>query len=115
MRNLSLAFIALLLAPAGGMAVAQQSGPALPRVHLLTGAGTIPRNPAYRLEYLRYATTGEPRLTGKQMIERIPEVQQFARVSVESDEFMPYDQPKELKELSLRISTRLADPDIAGG
>ena len=95
-------------------AVAQQDQAGLRRVHLMTGAGTIPRNPAYRLEYLRYATTGEPRLTGAQMIERIPEVQKFARVSVESDEFIPYDQPKELKELSLRISGRLADLDIAG-
>ena len=48
------------------------------------------------------------------MIERIPEVQKFARVTVESDEFIPYDQPKELKDLSLRISGRLADPAIAG-
>jgi L-asparaginase len=84
------------------------------RVHVMTGAGTLPRNPANRLEYLRYATTGEPRLTGAQLIERIPEVQKFARVSVESDESIPYDQPQELKALSLRMSARLADPDIAG-
>ena len=93
---------------------AQQDQTGLRRVHILTGVGTIPRNPANRLEYLRYATTGEPRLTGKQMIERIPEVLKFARVTVESDEFIPFDKPQELKELSLRISARLADPDIAG-
>src|SRR5947199_5448731 len=80
----------------------------------MTGAGTLPRNPTNRLEYLRYATTGEPRLTGKELIERIPEVQKFARVTVESDEFIPYDQPKELKDLSQRISARLNDPDIGG-
>ena len=93
---------------------AQQDQATLRRVHVMTGAGTLPRNPANRLEYLRYATTGEPRLTGAQLIERIPEVQKFARVSVESDEFIPYDQPQELKALSLRMSARLADPDIAG-
>ena len=93
---------------------AQQDQTGLRRVHILTGVGTIPRNPANRLEYLRYATTGEPRLTGKQMIERIPEVLKFARVTVESDEFIPFDKPQELKELSQRISARLADPDIAG-
>jgi L-asparaginase len=91
---------------------AQQS--ALPRVHVMTGAGTIPRNPANRLEYLRYALTGEPRLTGRQMVERLPEVQKFARVTVESDEFIPYDQPQELKALASMMATRLADPDIAG-
>ena len=53
---------------------AQQPQAPLQRVHLMTGAGTLPRNPANRLEYLRYATTGEPRLTGKDLIERIPEV-----------------------------------------
>jgi len=93
---------------------AQQDRPAQPRVHLVTGAGTLPRNPTNRLEYLRYALTGEARLTGKQLIERIPEVQQFARVTVESDEFLPFDQPQHLKDLSLRIDARLKDPDIAG-
>ena len=41
-----------------GAASAQQDQSGLRRVHLMTGAGTIPRNPANRLEYLRYATTG---------------------------------------------------------
>ena len=96
------------------MSSAQNSNPVLQRVHLFTGVGTLPRNPKNRLEFLRYATTGEPRLTGKELIERIPEVQQFARVTVESDEFIQFDTPKELKDLSQRISARLNDPDIAG-
>jgi hypothetical protein len=109
MRSLFAMILAMMLAmPA--VSTAQQEQTALRRVHVMTGAGTLPRNPANRLEYLRYATTGEPRLTGKQLVERIPEVQKFARVSVESDEFIPYDQPQELKELSLRMSARLADP-----
>jgi L-asparaginase len=110
-------FLAAILAMTVSIPVAaqaQQDQTAMRRVHVMTGAGTLPRNPANRLEYLRYATTGEPRLTGQQMIERIPEVQKFARVTVESDEFIPYDQTGELKALSLRMSGRLADPDIAG-
>src|ERR1700681_3328405 len=79
---------------------AQQNPPALARVHVITGPGTLPRNPRNRLQLLRYANTGEPRLTGKELIERIPEVQQFARVSVEAEDFVPYDSPKELKDLS---------------
>ncbi len=74
-----------------------------PRVHFMTGPGTLPRNPKNRLEYLRYSVTGEPRLTGRQLIELIPEVQQFAQVSVETEDFIPYDSPDELKALSLRI------------
>lgn len=109
--------LAMILAMTVSMPVgswAQQDQAALRRVHLMTGTGTIPRNPANRLEYLRYATTGEPRLTGRQMLERIPEIQKFARVTVESDEFIAFDKPQELKELSLRIGARLAEPDIAG-
>src|SRR6476646_11947080 len=112
MRSLLSMILAMMVSlPAASHAQDQAT---LRRVHVMTGAGTLPRNPTNRLEYLRYATTGEPRLTGAQLIERIPEVQKFARVSVESDEFIPYDQPQELKALSLRMSARLADPDIAG-
>jgi L-asparaginase len=113
MRNFLAVMLAMMVS-IPSLAFAQQEQGSMRRVHVMTGAGTLPRNPTNRLEYLRYATTGEPRLTGKQMVERIPEVQKFARVTVESDEFIPYDQPQELKELSLRMSARLADPDIAG-
>src|SRR4051812_23668096 len=111
MRSLFAMILAMMVS---SVSSAQPDQATLRRVHVMTGAGTLPRNPANRLEFLRYATTGEPRLTGAQLIERIPEVQKFARVSVESDEFIPYDQPQELKALSLRMTTRLADPDIAG-
>ena len=84
------------------------------RVHVFTCTGTLPRNPKNRLEYLRYATTGEPRLTGKQLIERIPEVQQFARVSVDSDDFLNCDTTEQLKALGTMVDARLKDPDIAG-
>jgi L-asparaginase len=87
---------------------------ALMRVHLMTGPGTLPRNPANRLEYLRYSITNSPRLTGKELIEKIPEVRQFARVSVEEENFLPYDSAEQLKALSLRMQARLQDPDIAG-
>lgn len=114
MKSLLAMILAMTVSmPAGSWA--QQDQAALRRVHLMTGTGTIPRNPANRLEYLRYAITGEPRLTGRQMLERIPEIQKFARVTVESDEFIAFDKPQELKELSLRIGARLAEPDIAGG
>src|SRR5882757_5964406 len=108
MRSIPAMIFAMMVALSGATLAQDQSG--LRRVHLMTGAGTIPRNPANRLEYLRYATTGEPRLTGTQMIERLPEVQKFARVTVESDEFIPSDMSEDLKKLSLQMSARLADP-----
>ena len=97
-----------------GASVAQQGTATLQRVHLVTGVGTLPRNPKNRLEFLRYATTGEPRLTGRELLDRIPEVQQFARVTVESDELLNFDKPEELKSLSQKFAARLSDPDIAG-
>jgi len=113
MRHLlTLALAAAVLMP--GAAAAQQGTPALPRVHLFTGVGTLPRNPGNRLEFLRYATTGEPRLTGRELLERIPEVGQFARVSVESDELLEFDQPQQLKSLSRKFAARLNEPDVAG-
>jgi L-asparaginase len=93
---------------------AQQGTSTMQRVHLFTGVGTLPRNPKNRLEFLRYATTGEPRLTGRELLARIPEVQQFAHVTVESDELFNFDQPEELKGLSQKFAARLSDPDVAG-
>jgi L-asparaginase len=109
---IAIAIAAIVALP--GLGNAQQGGPALARVHVMTGPGTLPRNPKNRLEFLRYATTGETPLTAKELVDRIPEVAQFARVSVESDNFLPFDQPEQLKELGLRITARLQDPDIAG-
>ena len=85
-----------------------------PLVHFMIGPGTLPRNPKNRIEYLCYALTGEPRLTAKDLIERLPEVQQFARVSVEAEDVIPYDQPNELKALSLRFTAHLQESDLAG-
>jgi L-asparaginase len=109
--------IAIALAVAASMpsvAFAQpDKGPQM-RVHVITCTGTLPRNPKNRLEYLRYAAVNAPRLTGKQLVEQIPEVQQFARVSVESDEFLPCDSSENLKNIGMMVDARLRDPDIAG-
>jgi L-asparaginase len=109
--------IAIVLAAAAtfpGAAIAQQASPALARVHVMTGPGTLPRNPKNRLEFLRYATTGEAPLTAQELVDRVPEIAQFARVTVESDNFLPFDQPEQLKSLSLKIAARLQEPDVAG-
>ena len=114
MKRLFAAILAVAVSiPTVSLAQQQDKGAQM-RVHLMTGPGTLPRNPANRLEYLRYSITNSPRLTGKELIEKIPEVQQFARVSVEEQDFLPYDTAEQLKALSLRMDARLKDPDIAG-
>jgi len=86
----------------------------LPRVHLMTGRGTLVLNPGNRLEYLRYAVTGEPPLTAKELMESLPEARQFAHVTVEFEDFLPFDTAEDLKALSLRINGHLNDPGVAG-
>ena len=57
MRSLFAMILAMMVSfPA--ISSAQPDQATLRRVHVMTGAGTLPRNPANRLEYLRYATTG---------------------------------------------------------
>lgn len=85
----------------------------LARVHVISGGGTIMRNPKNRLEFVRYTQTGEPPLKLSELIERIPEVQQFASVITESKEFRA-DTTEQLKVLSLLINTYLKNPDISG-
>src|SRR4051812_19716025 len=42
---------------------------ALPGVHLLVGPGTLPSVGKDRMDLLRYRLSGNPRLTGEQLIE----------------------------------------------
>jgi L-asparaginase/Glu-tRNA(Gln) amidotransferase subunit D len=80
----------------------------------MTGRGTLVLNPGNRLEYLRYALTGKPWLSARELIEFLPEAGQFARVTVESEDFLPFDTAEDLKALSLRINNHLNGPDVAG-
>jgi L-asparaginase len=112
MRTLALASLTQsTMAPAdsrlGGTA-------SLPRVHVMTGPGTLPRNPRNRLEYLRYSRTGEPPLSAAELIERLPELGQFARATAEIGPPPPYEQPDQLVALARTMADRLAEPDIAG-
>ena len=93
-----LAMSVLAIAAPPSIADAQQGGtaPGLARVHVMTGPGTLPRNPRNRLEYVRYSLTGEAPLSAAELIERIPELRQFARVTAESGPPRPFDQPEQL-------------------
>ena len=114
MRDVVFGIAILAAAALPRAAEAQTSQPALARVHVMTGPGTLPRNPKNRLEFLRYATTGEKPLSAQELVERIPELAQFARVTADDGPAMPFDQPQQLKDLSLKMSALLADPDLAG-
>src|SRR5262245_50953398 len=62
----------------------------LPRIQLMIGPGTLPSIGKDRMDLLRYRLSGNPRLTGEQMLEPLPEIAKMARVDV--DKGNPYAQ-----------------------
>src|SRR5581483_3245500 len=121
------AFFAGRLSPSEGAAAApaaaqapvdrastEPGGQELPHVWFMMGPGTIPRNPSDRLNYLRYALDPAPRLTGEQMLEQVPEIARFARVSVDPGNMWEYDTPEKLRAITLRVNEVLARPDVDG-
>src|SRR5450631_3471229 len=87
---------------------------ALPRIHLMIGPGTLPSVGKDRMDLLRYRLSGNPRLTGEQMLEPLPEIAKVARVDV--DKGNPYDQGsyEDLRKLALRADEVLRSPDVDG-
>jgi L-asparaginase type II len=88
--------------------------PNLPRIHLMIGPGTLPSVGKDRMDLLRYRLSGNPRLTGEQMLEPLPEIAKVARVEV--DKGNPYDQGSydDLRRLALRAEEVLRSPDADG-
>jgi L-asparaginase len=86
----------------------------LPRIQLMIGPGTLPSVGKDRMDLLRYRLSGNPRLTGDQMLEPLPEIAKVARVEV--DKGNPYDQGsyEDLRKLALRADEVLRSADIDG-
>jgi len=86
----------------------------LPRIQLMIGPGTLPSVGKDRMDLLRYRLSGNPRLTGEQMLEPLPEIAKIARVEV--DKGNPYGQGsyEDLRKLALRAGEVLRSPDVDG-
>src|SRR5499427_354362 len=86
----------------------------LPRIQLMIGPGTLPSVGKDRMDLLRYRLSGNPRLTGEQMLEPLPEVAKVARTEV--DKGNPYAQAthEDLRKLALRVEEVLQSPDVDG-
>jgi len=86
----------------------------LPRIQLMIGPGTLPSVGKDRMDLLRYRLSGNPRLTGEQMLEALPEIAKVARIEV--DKGNPYAQAthEDLRKLALRVEEVLQSPDIDG-
>jgi L-asparaginase len=104
--------------------LAQVQGPApiptealnrgLPRIHLMIGPGTLPSMGKDRMDLLRYRLSGNPRLTGEQLIEPLPEIAKVARVDVDKTNSWGQGSYDDLRKLALRIEEVLQSPEIDG-
>jgi len=104
-----------------GAASARQTGASetagargLPRIQLMIGPGTLPSVGKDRMDLLRYRLSGNPRLTGEQMLEALPEIAKVARIEV--DKGNPYAQAthEDLRKLALRVQEVLQSSEIDG-
>jgi L-asparaginase len=100
--------------PASPPARSADNARPLPRIQLLIGPGTLPSVGKDRMDLLRYRLSGNPRLTGEQMLEPLPEIAKVARVEV--DKGNPYGQGsyEDLRKLALRAEEMLKSPDVDG-
>jgi L-asparaginase type II len=87
---------------------------ALPRVHLLVGPGTLPSVGKDRMDLLRYRLSGNPRLTGEQLIEPLPEIAKVAQVQVDKNSAWGQGSYDDLRKLALHINEVLQSPEIDG-
>jgi L-asparaginase len=90
--------------------------PQLPKVCLLLGPGTLHSQGRHRLDTFRYApwSSGNPRLTGQELLKALPELTQFADIEVDSGNPHEVATMDDLRRLALRIEGMLARPDVAG-
>jgi L-asparaginase len=100
--------------PASPSMLAANNARPLPRIQLLIGPGTLPSVGKDRMDLLRYRLSGNPRLTGEQMLEPLPEIAKVARVEV--DKGNPYGQGsyEDLRKLALRAEEVLKSPEVDG-
>jgi L-asparaginase type II len=100
--------------PQAGAAPAAEAARGLPRIHLLIGPGTLPSVGKDRMDLVQYRKSGNPRMTGEQMLAQLPEVAKIARVEV--DKGNPWEQASydALRKLALRVDEVLRSPEVDG-
>jgi L-asparaginase type II len=100
--------------PTVAASLADDTARRLPRIQLMIGPGTLPSVGKDRMDLLRYRLSGNPRLSGEQMLEPLPEMAKLAHVEV--DKGNPYDQGSydALRKLALHAEEVLRSPDVDG-
>src|SRR5262249_4182838 len=83
-------------------------------IQLMIGPGTLPSVGASRMDLLRYRFSGNPRLTGEQLLAPLPEIGDIARVEV--DRGNPWDVAShdDLRKIAVRMNEVLRSAEIDG-
>jgi L-asparaginase len=80
----------------------------------MVGPGTLPSMGKDRMDLIHYRLSGNPRLTGEQLIEPLPEIAKVAQVEVDKTASWGQGSYDDLRKLSLRIEEVLQSPEIDG-
>lgn len=87
-----------------------------PLIHLMLSPATLTSQGVDRLDTLRYSPTrsGRDRLTGDALLAAMPELAQFVRVQVDSENPHENATIEDIRKLAQHASTMLARPEIDG-
>jgi L-asparaginase len=88
----------------------------LPRIRLLMGPGTLPSQGRDRMDMTHYSErlSGKPRLDGTAMLAAIPEIAQFAEVTVDAENPHEMNRPEDLRRLGQYIDALMRRDDVDG-
>jgi L-asparaginase len=86
----------------------------LPRIRLLLGPGTLHSRGADRMDFTRYSRSGNPRMTGEELLATLPEIEHIARVEVDEGNPHAVATLDDLRQLSVHANALLRRPDVDG-
>lgn len=89
-------------------------GMSLPRIRLLLGPGTLHSRGADRMDFTRYSRSGNPRMTGEELLATLPELERIATVEVDGANPHAVATLEDLRGLALHVNALLAPPDVDG-
>src|SRR5262245_3896975 len=86
----------------------------LPRIRLLLGPGTLHSRGADRMDFTRYSRSGNPRMTGDELLATLPDIELIARVEVDDVNPHAVATLDDLRKLSAHANSLLQRPDLDG-
>jgi len=86
----------------------------LPRIRLLIGPGTLHSRGRDRMDFTRYSRSGNPRMTGQELLPTLPEIARIAQVEVDDGNPHEVATLEDLRKLSIRANALLRQPDLDG-